>query len=131
MAEDARAHPGTQHSRPEDRSSVCGLTRRSSPSPRPLAPDRPHHGAHKLFFLSAFIRVHRRPSLLLFVGRLIVALKEIVLDYNLSTHLLRRVLEARGRDASAAGTLLASRRAQDPARRASERVPRAWRFVRN
>jgi FlaA1/EpsC-like NDP-sugar epimerase len=30
-------------------------------------------------------------------GRLIVALKEIVLDYNPSTHLLRRVLKSRGR----------------------------------
>src|ERR1035437_9994192 len=39
MAEDARAHPGTKHSRPRDRSSVCGPTRSSTPSPRPLAPD--------------------------------------------------------------------------------------------
>jgi FlaA1/EpsC-like NDP-sugar epimerase len=31
------------------------------------------------------------------MGRLIVALKEIVLDYNPSTHLLRRVLKPRGR----------------------------------
>jgi hypothetical protein len=31
------------------------------------------------------------------MGRLIVALKEIVLDYNPSTHLLRRVLKPRPR----------------------------------
>jgi FlaA1/EpsC-like NDP-sugar epimerase len=36
------------------------------------------------------------------MGRLIVALKEIVLDYNPSTHLLRRVLKPRGRHDSPA-----------------------------
>jgi hypothetical protein len=30
------------------------------------------------------------------VGRLVVALKEIVLDYNPSTHLLKRIIDTRG-----------------------------------
>jgi FlaA1/EpsC-like NDP-sugar epimerase len=34
-------------------------------------------------------------------GRLVVALKEIVLDYSPSTHLLKRVIEPRGRYAVA------------------------------
>jgi len=39
------------------------------------------------------------------VGRLVVALKEIVLDYSPSTHLLKRMIESRGRYAtSAAGS---------------------------
>jgi len=36
------------------------------------------------------------------VGRLVVALKEIVLDYSPSTHLLKRVVQARPRASSAA-----------------------------
>ena len=37
------------------------------------------------------------------VGRLVVALKEIVLDYSPSSYLLKRVIEARGRYAAATG----------------------------
>jgi FlaA1/EpsC-like NDP-sugar epimerase len=36
------------------------------------------------------------------LGRLVVALKEIVPDYNPSTHLLKRVLETQGRSAAIA-----------------------------
>jgi FlaA1/EpsC-like NDP-sugar epimerase len=38
------------------------------------------------------------------VGRLVVALKEIVLDYSPSSYLLKRVIEARGRYAVATGS---------------------------
>ena len=36
------------------------------------------------------------------VGSLVVALKEIVLDYSPSTHLLKRMIEVRGRYAASA-----------------------------
>jgi hypothetical protein len=36
-------------------------------------------------------------------GRLVVALKEIVMDYSPSAHLLKRVIETRGRAAVATG----------------------------
>jgi FlaA1/EpsC-like NDP-sugar epimerase len=38
------------------------------------------------------------------VGRLVVALKEIVLDYSPSTHLLKRMMESRGRYAASAAS---------------------------